>query len=113
MCAEGHALEHTREREHLAHTRSAAWPLVAHDDDIARVNAIVAERGDGVLLTIEDARRSAKRHLVLVHGADFDHRALRREIAEQDRQCAARRMRPGERANAGGVPIGDAGEILA
>ncbi len=37
---------------------------------------------------VETARRAAKLHLVLVDGADFDHGAFRRQIAEQGGQTA-------------------------
>src|SRR5829696_755022 len=44
--AEWHPLEHRREREHLAHPRPAARPLVAHDDDVTRADPAVDERLD-------------------------------------------------------------------
>ncbi len=62
---------------------------------------------------LEDPRRASEGHLVLVHRADLHHRALLGEVAEQDAERAARRVRVGGGADTGGVAVLGLGELLA
>src|SRR5437868_6507378 len=72
------ALDHAGQRQHLAHPRAAAWSLVPHDEHIAGLDLAVDHRVCRRLFAIEDTRRAAKRHLMLVDRTDFDDRPFRR-----------------------------------
>ena len=92
---------------------SAARALVAHDHHVAGDDAAGERRVVRRLLAVEHARRSAERHLVLRHRAHLDHAAERGEGAEEDAERAALRVRVLERADALGVRVDDAFELLA
>ena len=114
--------------QHLAHARAAGRALVADHDHVARLDRPGLDRGEALLLGVEDARRAAVVE-PLVAG-ELDDGALGRERAAQDREpagrlerlAATRRRRPGrasstsaptsaERAavDAARVAVGDAG----
>ena len=105
----GIPLSMRRERQHLAHARSAARSLVAHDDHVAGLD-LAGDRGVGRrLLAVEHARRTAEGHLVLRHRADLDHRAESgASDAEEHAERAALGVRVVERADALGVRVLDA-----
>ena len=84
FAADRHSLEHARQRQHLAHPRTAARTFTPHYYDFAGTNAVGAHRSDRRLFVLEDARRTTKGQLVLLDGADFDHRAAGSEIAEEN-----------------------------
>src|SRR5699024_1725197 len=88
---QGHILVqfHTGQRagriEHLPHARTAFWPFVADDDDIALDDLAVVDRIDRLLFTVKDTGRTG----VLQHGridrAAFDDTAFWRDVAKEDR----------------------------
>ena len=65
--------------QHLAHAGSAARPLVADHDNIARLVAALIDRREGVFLAIEAKRRTGEAQIL--HAGDLHDRALRREVA--------------------------------
>ena len=91
----------------------AARTLSAHDDDFAGADIVYAHGRDRRLFVLEDASRTAEGVVVVLDGADFDHRAVGSEIAEQHAECSARRVRLVDRADALLVEIAHAFEILA
>src|SRR5439155_27092091 len=97
--ADRHSLQHARQRQHLAHTRATAGTLAADYHDFTGTNAVHAHRHRRRLFILEHPRRSAKGQLVLLDGADFDHRSTGSEIAEQHAQRATRRMWLRDRPN--------------
>src|SRR5258708_23239692 len=56
VAAEPRALDRGGDREHLAHARAAAGPLVPDDQDVALVDPPRGDRGEAVLLALEDPR---------------------------------------------------------
>ena len=74
---------------------SADRALVADDDDVARDDPPIADRGVAVGLRLEDAGRTAMEP-PLVAG-ELDDAAIRCERAAQDRQAAGRLDRPVDR----------------
>src|SRR5437870_3723882 len=53
------AIECRRRRQHLAHSRPAARPFVADDDDVAFAVLAFLDCLEGILLAVEAARRTA------------------------------------------------------
>src|SRR6266508_5682324 len=96
----GDALDHTGQRQHLAHARAAARAFVAYDNHVAVLYLAVHDRVGGGLLAVEHACRAAEGHLVLVDRADLDDRAFGRQVAEQRAQRAALRVRVRHRPDA-------------
>src|SRR5580698_11517732 len=78
-----HALpgQRRRGREHLAHTGTAARPLIADHDDLALFIGLVLDGLEGILFAIEAAGRTGK--LQLRHARDLHDRALGRKIPLQ------------------------------
>ena len=75
-----------RHLQHLAHAGAAGRALVADDDDVAGVDAAGLDDGEAVLLALEHASGTGLTHPL---GArDLDDRALRGEVAVEDRQAA-------------------------
>ena len=72
--------------EHLAHAGAAGGALVADHHDVAGLDRLALDRGEGVLLGLEHARRAAV--LAAVVAGELDHAALGREVAAQDREAA-------------------------
>ena len=97
LLADTLAVERRRRRQHLAHARSAARPLIADDDHVALFVSALFDRFEGVLLAVEAQRRTAEAQRV--HAGDFDDRTLRSEVALEDGEAAGRRDRVRGRAN--------------
>src|SRR5579884_4002295 len=83
--------------QHLAHAGTAARPLVANDHHIARLNLLPRHCPHRVLLTVEDARRSAMIEPLMA--CYFDHAAFRRDIALENHQSPVWFERLCERAH--------------
>src|SRR5690606_4688226 len=81
LLAHAEAIERGGGREHFAHARAALGPFVADDDDFAGLDVASLDRGEGVFLAIEAARRPFE--LKARHASNLHDRAIRREAAAQ------------------------------
>src|SRR5215468_695965 len=90
VCDEGagagqpYRLDQTRGHEHLLHARSAAWALIAHDHDIARLDDAPLDCRCGVVLALEDAGASAERQKRGVDPGRLHDATVAREVAAED-----------------------------
>ena len=93
------ALPHQRrrDRQHLAHARTARGTLVADDHDVAGLDRLRRHRRHRRLLGLEDAGRPAV--LAPLVARDLHDAAVRREVAAQDGQPSALRQRIRQRAD--------------
>jgi hypothetical protein len=73
-------------RKHFAHTRSAARPFVADDNNVSFLDFAFKDRPHGRLLAVKDAGRSAESLAFLA--ADFCDGAFRCEVAPQNDKVA-------------------------
>src|SRR6266566_3990968 len=108
-----HSFEHARQRQHLAHTRPAARTLAAHHDHFTGADIVDTHSRDRRLFVLEHPGRTTEGVVVMLDGADFDHRAAGSEIAEQHAERSTRRMRLRDRPDTLLVEIPDALDILA
>ena len=97
LLAHALAVDERGDAEHLAHAGPAARPFVADDEDVAFGIRAFGDRREGILLALEDARRTLE-HARLQAG-DLDQRAVGREVAFQDDDAAGRVQRVRGRAN--------------
>ena len=74
--------------QHLAHPGPALGSFVADDHRIARLDPPRVDRGERVLLPVENTRGSTMRGCRVLR--DLGHRPVRREVALQDDQPALR-----------------------
>src|SRR5215472_4084315 len=79
-----HRLDQTSGHEHLLHTRPAAWALIAHDHDIARLDDAPLDRRRGVVLALEDAGAPAERQEGGVDPGRLYDAAVARQVAAED-----------------------------
>ncbi len=86
--AEAGADDRRGHREHLAHPRTAGRSLVADDHHVARLDGLLLDRLEGLLLAVEHPRGAPM--LRALGARQLEHAAFRREIAEQDDQAAVR-----------------------
>src|SRR6266550_3444313 len=111
--ADWHSLEHARQRQHLAHTRPATRTLATHHDHFTGADIVDTHGRDRRLFALEHPGRTAEGVVVMLDGADFDHRAAGSEVAEQHAERATRRMRLRDRPDTSLVEIPDALDIFA
>src|SRR5262249_29607499 len=97
LVAHALAVDGGRGGQHLTQPRTAAWALVADDDDIAGFVLAAAHRPVGVLLAIEAAGASGENEVL--HPRDLHNRTLRRQVALETDDAAGRRDRVFGRAH--------------
>ena len=102
--AEPAADDRRGDRQHLGHAGRAGRPFAADDDDLAGLHDAVVDRSLALGLRLEDPRRPAVDG-PLVAGELHD-RAVRREVAAEDAQRAARLERLRDRRDHLAVGLG-------
>ncbi len=75
-------------REHFLHSGAALWPLITDNDHVAGLHFARQDAANGLFLALVNPGRAAEFHHIRRHPADFDHRAMRSQVAEQYRQPA-------------------------
>src|SRR5436190_5210240 len=112
LLAQARALDGAGDGEHLAHPGTAARPLVADDDNVARHERSARDRLHRRLLGVEHARGALEHRLVEAGG--LHHGAARRERPAQDRDAAGPVHRRRERTEDFAVECRrrDRGEVL-
>ena len=74
-----------RDVQHLAHSGATGRALIADDHHVAFLDGTGLDRGEGLLLAVEDTSGAAVQQALMA--SQFDHRTLGREIAAKDRQA--------------------------
>src|SRR5215468_714005 len=111
VCDEGagagqpYRLDQTRGHEHLLHARSAAWALIAHDHDIARLEDAPLDRRRGVVLALEHAGAPAERQERGVDPGRLHDAAVARQVAVEDGEATILAVRVRHIADATFGPI--------
>ena len=74
-----------RDVQHLAHSGATGRALIADDHHVAFLDGTGLDRGEGLLLAIEDTCGAAVQQALMA--GQFDHRTLGRQVAAKDRQA--------------------------
>src|SRR5215510_16300164 len=98
-------LDQTRGHEHLLHARSAAWALIAHDHDIARLDHAPLDRRRGVVLALEHAGAPAERQERRIDPGRFYNAAFACQVAAEDGEPTILAVRVPHIADAAFGPI--------
>ena len=88
--AQARALEEGCRVEHLLHAGATRGSLVADDDDIARLNFLLEDDGDGLFLRLHHAGRPGEGPQFFLHAGGFNDGAVRCQVAAQDHESAIR-----------------------
>src|SRR6516165_4043230 len=86
--AEPFRFQIARRIEHFLHTRTAARPLIADEDNIARNDLSAQNRIDRALLALEDARRPGEGQNAFVDPRRLHDAAILRQIAVENGKTA-------------------------
>src|SRR4051794_8175049 len=101
LVSQSHAGDVARRRKHLLHARPATRTFIANDHHVARLHFSRENPGARVILifendawTFEDKSRTAILFELFTDAGGFDHTALGRELAVENRKPAIGRVRP-------------------
>ena len=67
--------------QHLLHAGTTCGPLVANDDDIARLDLFLEDDGHGLLLGLHHAGRAGEGPQLFLHAGGLDDGTVGGEVA--------------------------------